>query len=304
MNNKMKLLNRINNSPYLLLLIPPLLWGGNIVLARGVNTIIPPTGLAFWRWTVALIFLLPFTWKYAKRDWTIAVQHWKILSILAVLGISTFNTMLYRAVHTTTAINGSLIQSTMPAIIIFITLFLFKERISKVQVFGVSVSVLGAFYIVIHGSWEALIELSFVEGDIWMFAAVILYAFYTALLRKRPKLHDFSFLTYTFALGIIGLLPFYLWELSFSPPIELSWKVLSSILYVALFPSIIAYLCWNRGIALIGANRAGLFIHFVPVFASILAIFLLNESFQIFHLIGMFLIIGGMFLFNRKQKQN
>ncbi len=293
-----KPVQRISNSPFLLLTLTPLFWSGNIVLARGVNEIIPPIGLAFWRWTIALLLLLPFTWSHAKRDWSCALKSWKILSVISVFGISCFNTMLYQAAHTTTAINIALMQTTMPAVIILLSLLLFKEKISKPQFIGVSICVVGACSIILHGNWRTLLELAFVEGDIWMAVAVLLYALYSTLLRKGPQIHGLSLLTFTFALGILFLFPFYLWELSYSEPILLSWEVVFSVLYVSIFPSILSYLFWNRSIQLVGANRAGLFINLIPVFASILAVLLLNESLYAYHFFGMALIGCGMFLFN------
>ena len=284
--------------PYLLTGVASLCWGGNIVLARGVADIIPPVSFAFWRWTIAFIILLPFTWSRARQDWPRVIKSWKIMSVLSILGISFFNTMLYTAMHTTTAINGAMIQTTMPAVIILVTLLLFKETVSKLQILGVAVCILGAFIVILRGRWATLLGMSFAPGDILMMGAVILYALYSALLRQRPAIHPLSFLIYTFGLGILFLLPLYVWELSGSQTITLTRDVVLSILYVALFPSIVAYFCWNRGVEVIGANRAGLFINLIPVFASILAILFLGERLQVFHLIGMLLIFGGMILFN------
>ena len=285
--------------PYLLTGVAPLCWGGNIVLARGVADIIPPVSFAFWRWTIAFIFLLPFTWSRARQDWPRVIKSWKIMSVLSILGISFFNMILYTAMHTTTAINGAMIQTTMPAVIILVTLLLFKETVSKLQILGVAVCILGAFIVILRGRWATLLGMSFAPGDILMMGAVILYALYSALLRQRPAIHPLSFLIYTFGLGILFLLPLYVWELSGSQTITLTRDVVLSILYVALFPSIVAYFCWNRGVEVIGANRAGLFINLIPVFASVLAILFLGETLQGFHIIGMALIFGGMILFNR-----
>jgi drug/metabolite transporter (DMT)-like permease len=285
--------------PYLVTAVAPLCWGGNIVLARGMADIIPPVSFAFWRWTVAFVILLPFTWNHAKRDWTRVVKSWKIMSVLSILGISFFNTMLYTAVHTTTAINGAMIQTTMPAVIILATLALFKEKVTRLQILGVAICIIGAFFVILHGRWDTLLGMSFAPGDILMAGAVILYALYSALLRQRPAIHPLSFLIYTFGIGILFLLPLYVWELSGSATMTLTHHVILSILYVALFPSIVAYFCWNRGVEILGANRTGLFINLIPVFASILAIALLGETLQPFHIIGMALIFGGMILFNR-----
>jgi len=285
--------------PYLLTAVAPLCWGGNIVLARGVADIIPPVSFAFWRWTIAFVILLPFTWRTARQDWSRVAKSWKIMSVLSILGISVFNTMLYTAVHTTSAINGAMIQTTMPAVIILATLVMFKEKVTRLQILGVAICIIGAFIVILRGRWDTLLGMSFVKGDILMMGAVIVYALYSALLRQRPAIHPLSFLIYTFGLGVIFLLPLYIWELAGSATMTLTFQVILSILYVALFPSIVAYFCWNRGVEVIGANRAGLFINLIPVFASILAILFLGETLQAFHIIGMALILGGMILFNR-----
>jgi drug/metabolite transporter (DMT)-like permease len=289
----------LNWRPYLLLTIAPLCWAGNIVLARGVVNIIPPVSFAFWRWTIASLFLMPFAWQHAGRDWPLLIRHWKIILFLSLAGISGFNTLLYIAVHTTTAINGALIQTTMPAVIILVSLIAFKETVTRLQSLGVGLSVLGACIVVLRGRFLTFLDLSFVEGDLLLLVAVFFYALYSAFLRRRPAIHPLSFLIYTFTIGALGLLPLYLWELSYSRAFELNLNVISSFLYVAIFPSIVAFFCWNHGVELIGANRAGLFINLVPVFASIMAIVWLGESLQVFHIIGMILIFAGMVLFNR-----
>ncbi|MFQ5993475.1 MAG: DMT family transporter [Acidiferrobacterales bacterium] len=292
---------KIIDRPYVLLTFAPLFWAGNIVLARAIIESTSPVGLAFWRWTTALLILLPVTWPLLKQDWSTAIRHWKILTILSLLGISAFNTLLYVAVQTTTAINGSLMQSSMPAVIIVISLLLFGEKISSVQLGGVGISILGAAIIVLRGDPSTFLSLAFVDGDLWMALAVVLYALYSALLRNRPSVHPLSFLTVTFALGSMALLPLYLGELWSTGSNAIQPKVALTILYLAVFPSILAYLCWNRGIEIIGANRGGLFINLIPVFASVLAIAVLGESLQTFHFIGMGLIFFGMVLFNRRQ---
>jgi drug/metabolite transporter (DMT)-like permease len=284
---------------FLMVAVAPLCWAGNIVLAKGVAMLIPPVALAFWRWTVAFLILLPLTWPYVKRDWQTAVTGWKIIVTLSLFGVTGFNTLLYMAVHTTTAINGALIQTTMPAIIIVISLILYGERVSWIQAAGVALCVVGAGVVVLKGRWQALIDLTLVQGDLLMIVAVILYALYSALLPKRPNMHPMSFLTVTFGVGCLGLLPFYLWEISAEGPFTLSVGKVGSIGYVALFPSIVAYFCWNRGVAVIGANRTGLFINLIPVFAAALAITFLEESLKSFHLAGMLLILFGFVMFNR-----
>jgi drug/metabolite transporter (DMT)-like permease len=285
--------------PYLLTAVAPLCWGGNIVLARGMADIIPPVSFAFWRWAIAFVILLPFTWRPARQDWSRVVKSWKIMCVLSIFFNDTATTEIYTAVQTTTAINGAMIQSTMSAVIILATLVMFKERVTRLQILGVTICISGAFVVILRGQWDTLVGLAFAPGDILMMGAVILYALYSALLRQRPAIHPLSFLIYTFGLGIIFLLPLYIWELAGSATMTLTYPVIVSILYVALFPSIVAYFCWNRGVEVLGANRTGLFINLIPVFASILAVLFLGEPLQAFHMIGMALIFGGMILFNR-----
>jgi len=287
---------------YLLLPVAPLCWAGNTVLARGAAELIPPVSFAFLRWTAAFVLLLPFTWRLARKDWPQVRANWKIMALVSVLGISLFNTLLYTAAHTTTAINLALIQTAMPAIIILISMGLYRETVRNAQVAGVLLCIGGACLVVLRGRLQTLLQLSVAAGDLIMLSAVFLYALYSALLRKRPSIHPLSFLTYSFGIGIIGLLPIYVWERAFVGAPEFSPQVFFSILYVAVFPSIIAYFCWNRGVELIGANRAGPFINLIPVFASVFAMIWLDESLQNYHLAGLALIAGGIFLFNRKPR--
>lgn len=283
--------------PYLILSLAPLCWAGNIVLARGVADLLPPVAFAFWRWTLAFILILPFSLRQLAADRRAIARGWKMLLLLALLGISSFNALLYRAVHTTTAINGALIQSSMPAVIVLLSLVLYREKVSSRQMAGVVLCILGAALIVLRGELNTLLAMSFVQGDLLMIIAVSAYGLYSALLRRRPPIHPLSLLATTFFLGAAGLLPAYLVELTIAGPFPLSREIVLSIVYVALFPSIVAYFCWNKGVDLVGPNRAGLFINLIPVFVSLLSVWLLGESIRMFHLGGMGLITGGMVLF-------
>jgi drug/metabolite transporter (DMT)-like permease len=259
-----QLIQRITAMPYLLLILAPLFWAGNVVLARGINDLIPPVAFAFWRWVVATAVILPFSWHHVQREWPLIRQRWRILLLLGILGVTSFNTLLYLGVQTTTAINGAMMQTTMPAMIVLFSLLLFREQITGGQLAAVLISISGALFIVFRGDVASLRSLTFVVGDGLIFMGVLLYALYSALLRKRPLLHPLSFITTTFFLGTVVLLPIYLWELFQVGAFLLTPTILSSILYVAIFPSILAYLCWNGGIEIVGANRGGLFINLVP----------------------------------------
>jgi drug/metabolite transporter (DMT)-like permease len=287
---------------YLLLILPPLFWAGNTVLARGVAEMIPPIALSFWRWVIALTLLLPFTWKHVLRDRAGIKRGWKNILLVGLLGITSFNTLLYTAAQTTIAINIALTQSVMPAVIVLISFLLYRERISRVQLLAVLLCIIGPGYIITQGDWNRLQQLSFARGDLLMLLAVCFYALYSVLLRNRPKIHPLSFLTTTFAVGVVTLFPLYLWELGRVAPLQLNGSVAASLLYVGLLPSIAAYLCWNRGIEQVGANRAGLYINLIPLFASLMAIVFLGERFREFHLVGMAFICGGLLLFNWPRK--
>lgn len=283
-----------------MLTVPPLCWAANAVLARGVVHLIPPVTFAFWRWTIAFFIIAPFAIRRARKDWPVVAGHWRIILFLSICGISSFNTLLYTAVQTTTAINASLIQTSMPAAIILITLAAFKEKITRLQTLGVGLCICGALLVVMRGSLSNLLHLTLVKGDLLMIIAVATYAIYSAFLRKRPLMHPVSFLFYSFGIGALCLVPLYLWEMTVRQPPALSWPVVSSVLFVALFPSIAAYFFWNRGVEAVGANTAGLFINLTPVFASVMAVIWLDEPLMIFQVAGMILIVGGMLLFNRQ----
>ncbi len=310
--NKPNLRNRLNHDltrpaawlydqAYLLLVLAILFWCGNLIIGRAVHADIPPVALAFWRWLTGFMILLPFARKYLTRDWSRVQGHWWITLTLAALGIAAFNTLLYTGLQSTTAINGALLQSMMPVIIVVMSFLFFGEIVMPRQLVGIVISLGGVVTIILRGNWAQLATLALNRGDLWVLAAVVSYAAYSALLRRRPPLHALSFLAITFGAGTVMLIPFYLWEtVSVGPP-SFDRITLSAVLYVAVFPSIMAYLCFNRGVELIGANRAGLFLHLMPVFGSVLAVLLLGERFRLFHTAGIGLILTGIFLASRSR---
>lgn len=284
---------------YVLLTLATLFWAGNAIIGRALYAEIPPVTFAFWRWALASMVLLPFSWHHLRRDWPQTVHAWPTMLMLSVLGVSTFNALLYEAAHTTTATSIALIQTAMPATIVVLSLLLFGERVSLRAGVGVALSITGALVVVAHGSLAVLAHLHFLPGDLLMLLAVLFYALYSVLLRKRPAIHALSFLNVTFVVGALALLPLYLWEYSVRGAPSMRAEVMAAFAYVAIFPSILAYLFWNHGVAAIGANRTGLFMCLVPVFASALAILLLGETLHVFHIVGLGLIVGGFLLFNR-----
>ena len=285
---------------WLLMMMPPLFWAGNAVIGRAAAGVVPPVGLAFWRWTVGALIVLPFAWRHLRQDAPALVAHWKIVLALGALGIAIFNTFLYLGLRTTTAINGVMIQSAMPVLIVLMSMALFRDRVTPRQGLGILVSLAGAATLIAHGDPATLLRLEFNTGDLWVFVAVVCYAAYTALLRRRPQVHPLSFLVATFLVGAGLLLPFYIWETLAGQPMPLSVQALGSIAYTAVCASILAYLCFNRAVALAGANVAGLAIHLVPVFGSLLAILILGEQPHLYHAVGIALIAAGIMLATRR----
>ena len=285
--------------PYLLLTLVPLFWGGNAVVGRGMAEIISPITLAWIRWTVAFLLILPFALPSVRRDWQTIRSSWKMLLLLSLLGITIFNTLFYVALQTTQAINAALMQSAGPAVIVLLSWWWFGERINQRQWLGLSLCFLGVGLVLFQGSWEVLQKFELVPGDLWLLPAVLAYASYTTLLRIKPAISLMSFLAVTFALGGSMLIPLMLLEWYWvglpQGSLQLAWAVG----YVSIFPSILAFLFWNRGIDLIGPNLGGLFINLVPVFASLLAIIFLGENFQWYHAGGMLLVLSGMLLFRK-----
>jgi len=267
------------------------------VLGRGVHDVIPPVALAFWRWTVALLILLPFAVKPLKDQQHILKKHWKILTILAVLSVTNFNTFIYLAVQSTSAINTLMVNSMTPIFIAIIAWAVFKDNISFRQCFGIILSFFGLAWIVSRGRPEVLLSMHFAKGDLWTLAASLSWAIYTVMLRKRPaELHPIGFLSAIIVIGIVFLLPLYIWEILSGATLRLTMVSIGSIAYVAVFPSVLAFIFWNRAVGEVGATKAGVFMHLMPVFGISLAIIFLEERLNTYHLPGFGMIFSGILL--------
>lgn len=290
---------RLWRTAWLLMLAPPLFWSGNFVLGRGIRADIPPVALAFWRWAMAFAVALPFAWPHLRADLPVLRRHWRMTLLLSALGVAAFNTMIYTGLTRTTALNAILLQSAMPLAILLCVLALYRERAGGREIAGIAVSMLGVAAIAGEGSWETLAALRLNPGDLWVIGAVFAYALYSALLRHRPAVHPLSFLLASFALGAVMLVPFYAAELAQGRHIVWGIPAVAAIFYVAVFPSFIAYLAYNRGVELIGAGRAGQFVHLMQVFGTVLAVVFLGERFRLYHAAGIGLIAVGLVLANR-----
>jgi drug/metabolite transporter (DMT)-like permease len=292
-------LTQLANEPRLLMVLTGMFWAGNAIVARSVAGEIPPIGLAFWRWAVGALVVLPFAWPHVRRDVKAMLGDWPTMLLLSALGISFFNSGLYLAAQSTTALNIVMLQSAVPVLIVAASYFLFRDLVTARQACGIAISLLGALTLISHGDLGVLTHFALNTGDLWMLAASVSYAVYTTLLRKRPAVHGLSFLFATFVIGAALLLPFYVFESVHVRPMPFNWHALLAVGYVAVFASVVAYLCFNRSVELLGANTAGLAVHLVPVFGTLLAVLLLGERLHAYHALGIALIAAGILLATR-----
>jgi drug/metabolite transporter (DMT)-like permease len=282
---------------YLLLTLTVLFWAGNFILGRGVRQMIPPVSLNFWRWVGALTILLPFGLPRLWRHRQHLFKHWKLVALLSIPAIVCFNAFIYKALQTTTAINTTLVNAMIPVFIALIAWAVCGEKLGAHQLTGVLISLLGLLFIVTRGDLMLLKGLTLSAGDLWTLGASFAWAAYSVALRKRPEAMDpIAFLTLLILFGLLFSLPWYLWELSTVGGFDLTPETIASMAYVALFPSVLSFIFWNSSVQQVGANRAGIFIHLMPVFSILLAIAFLDERLQAFHVVGIGLIFSGIVL--------
>jgi len=288
------------NQPYVLLSIAALCWAGNAIVGRLAVGHIPPVTLAFLRWSLGFLIILPLAWKHLRHDWAAIRKSLGLLIFLSLTGIAGFNTLQYWALEHTQALNTLLLQSAAPLFVAGWSLILLGVRLTLAQALGILVSLTGVLVILLHGDLSTIAAIDFNKGDLIFTVALLIFGLYSVMSLKRPAIHDLSFLAFTFACGSAVLVPPLILELLLRPVMQFNVPNLLSTLYVAIFPSTIAYLCYNRSVSLIGANRAAPFFHVVPVFGSAMAIVFLGETPQAFHFIGFALVLTGVFVASRR----
>jgi drug/metabolite transporter (DMT)-like permease len=290
----------VANQPYLLLCITALCWAGNAIIGRLAAGHIPPVTLSFLRWSLAFLVILPFSFKHLKRDWPAIRGKLGVMVLLSVTGIGVFNTLQYWALEHTQALNTLLLQSSGPLIVAVWSLILLGVRLTAAQVIGVILSLCGVLVILTQGDLTALSAIRFNKGDLIFLVAMITFGFYSVLTLKRPAIHSLSLAGFTFGCGAVALIPLLLCELNARPAMVIDTQNVLSLIYVAIFPSALAYLCFNRGVQLIGANRAAPFFHVVPVFGAAMAMVFLGERPQLFHVVGFAMVLTGVYIASRK----
>ncbi len=290
-------LGAVLRSPYLFMTLAMLCWSGNWLVGRAMHAEVTAIGLTFWRWTGALALLLTFTGRPLWRARRLAFREWRIIAALSFLGVALFNTLIYQALNTTTAINAALFNSTIPIIIVLISWLLFRDRVTRRQLIGIALSLLGVVALVTKGEAARLLALSFTPGDLWAIASLPVWSLYTVLLKRRPAgLEPMVLLSAMAALAVVMLAPFYGWELARGSRMAFTPATVLTVVYVALFASVIAFALWNSAVPRVGPNRAGVFLHLHPAFTTVLAIVLLGEVLRPYHGVGIVLIFAGICL--------
>ncbi|WP_088344954.1 MULTISPECIES: DMT family transporter [Rhodomicrobium] len=297
--NKQSLIARGFDNAYVLLVLTMLFWAGNSVVARGTYDVVPPLALAWLRWTLATLIILPFAWGQLRRDLPMIRKHWRMLALLGTLGTGTFNSLYYIGLSKTTAINGLIINSAIPILIPIAIFVIYRERLRPIQAAGIALSFLGVLTVLAKGDPHLLLSFQLNEGDLWVLVAMIVWAVYTSILREQPPIHWLSFATITFAVASVITLPLFIGENIAGKHVQPTLHAILAIAYVSTMPSVLAQIFYIRGVELIGGNRAGVFVHLVPLFGALLAIVFLGEDLHLYHLAGFGLILAGVWISSR-----
>jgi len=293
-----------DKTAYIFLILTTLFWSGNFIVGKAASLFeIPPFTLNFYRWTFAWLILAPFTLKEIVEKKNYILENIKLIIILGITSITIFNSIVYYSLNFTQVISGVLMISTIPVMII-IFCWLFKiEKTNIYQILGVIFSLSGVVVIITKANFNILVNLNFNKGDLWMVVAMFSWAMYSALLRKKKlEISQLSLLQTIISAGLIFLLPAYLIELALGYKASIHLPFVLTLTYVVLFPGLASFIFWIKGIAMIGSNRAGIFLHLMPIFSTIMAILIFKEKFMFFHLVGATLIIAGIVLSSKGKR--
>jgi len=287
-------------NPWVMLALAGLFWSGNHIAGRAGAGHIPPLALASFRWLLGAAIMYPFVHHHVRRDWPVIVANWKPVLAMSVLGGTIFSGMQYSALQHTTALNGSIFNSFAPAIIVLVGALLFSDRLRLLNILGIATSFAGVMVIVSRGDLAVLRTISFNFGDILLLVNMAIWAVYSACLRLRPPVHS---LTFTFLLALIAgvtLTPFWAIEHISGFQLQATWLTIIVIAYCTIFPGLLAYICWNKGIEDVGSARGGVFLHLIPFYGAVLATSMLGEQLMTFHIAGCGLILAGVWFAARK----
>ncbi len=283
-----------------LLLLPPLFWAGNFIAGRAISAAVPPVTLSLIRWSIAFLCLLPFALRPFLRDRAHYYHYrWHILGT-AITGVATFNLLVYWGLHTTSATNGIILNSFIPFLVAIFGFLFYQRKLPASQLAGLLVSLTGVLIVVSHGELQVLLTLAFAPGDVIIFVAMVFWALYTLWLKEIPAfINRTGLMLCQVIIALIFLLPLALWEQQFSSIDLQNPQTLWILVYIGIFPSVIALLAYSKAVTLVGSVRASVFIHAMPIFGSILSTLLLREAFHLYQFLGMLTIFTGIWLASR-----
>ena len=295
-----------NNLAYFILILTTIFWSGNFIVGKAASTYdIPPFSLNFYRWFFAGLILFPFTIKELMAKKKYILENIGFFTILGITSITIFNSIVYYSLYYTQVISGILMISTIPVWIIFISSILNIEKTNIFQIIGVIFSLTGVIFIITKADLEIIKNLDFNKGDLSMVVAMFSWAVYSALLkRKKYEISQVTLLQVVIITGLIFLTPIYFIEMYMGNVIVLGIPFVLTLTYVVFFPGLASFFFWIKGISIIGANRAGVFLHLMPIFGAIMAMLIFNERFMFYHIFGAIFIIAGITLSNKKKINN
>jgi len=285
---------------YLYLIITAASFGGNWVVGRALSNLVPPLAMTFWRWVVALIFVLPLAWRHVQRDRIAMMAGWRTLLMLGALGSTGFAVLSYWGLQYTAAINAALLNASMPLFILPLSFLVLGIRISAPQAGGLVLSLVGVMIIILRGDPNLLVSLRPNRGDVLIIGAVVCWSIYTVTLRSAPRIHGMSFLFTTTLTGVLLNAPLYVWEIAQGARIILRTETIVGLVFLGIFPALIAFICWNAAVRTVGPNIAGLFLNLVPVFTAIFSMAFLGEKLYAYLVVGAIFVLGGVYLCTRR----
>ena len=288
---------------YVLLILATLFWSGNFIIGKFATLFqIPPLSLNALRWISVWLVLMPFTYEEIKNNYSTIKKNWFVISFMGVITISTFNSVVYYALNYTQVINAVLVLAAIPAATIMFSSLMKIEKTNIFQLLGLFLSIIGIGSIISYGDIKNIIDLSFNKGDLWMIVCVITWALYSTLLKRHKfKFSQFTLIQLMVSVGVLFLIPQFFYEQSNGLEVNFNKAFFGILFYVVVFPAIAAYYCWQKGVEIIGPNRASMFIQLMPLFSAAMAIIIFNEKFELYHFVGAIFIVLGIYLSNKKK---
>ena len=287
---------------YLLLTLSALFWAGNFIVGKFATLFeIPPLTLNVLRWLSVWLILMPFTYKEILNNLPQIKKKWFVIGFMGLITISTFNSVVYFALNHTQVINAVLVLAAIPAATIVFSSFMNIEKTNIFQLIGLMLSIIGIGSIISNGNFQKIISLNFNKGDVWMLVCVITWSLYSTLLKKNKfKFSQFTLIQLMVSAGLLFLIPQMFYEKYIGLELNFNKAFFLILFYVVVFPAIAAYYCWQKGVEIIGPNRASMFIQLMPLFSAVMAIIIFNEKFELYHFVGAVFIVSGIYLSNKK----